>query len=424
MRKISSVLVLLSLLLVGSIANAQIVNAIEIPDPTAQKLQMRNMANLRALAHAIQGHQYPYPFYFSRVLDIGQRQMAHLDQNSIRFDRFEGEMMLAVTGNYYASFAVNQVDRNDRVRDVLKDVVTPLLQAAIPIFEKDDSFTGFAFEISYPVREKALGGMGEHAENAVFVFPRAAALHFIRATTDGQRQAAMLDSKVFLNTEPFTLWIGDDRPSDEEIAKLREARQKSQKLPSTDKVPGAVTPPNATVASSLIDPAQVPSRIILPRNLAELSSRYAPRIASMQHEVGEQAHFVSYSGPAFIGFHQGIYLQLPVATVLDPTVSGSRYKLAALAFDDHIAHLIRPILAYFQSSTDFDGLVFSATITQAGKVNATAVEYFVPFTAVKCYAQYDCTGQQLLDAGIVLINGERSTINLQFAEAESSPANR
>ena len=51
--------------------------------------------------------------------------------------------------------------------------------------------------------------------------------------------------------------------------------------------------------------------------------------------------------------------------------------------------------------TDFDGLVFSTSIAAAGKENSTAVEYFFPITAMKCYAQYDCSGQQLLDAGEV-----------------------
>jgi hypothetical protein len=33
-----------------------------------------------------------------------------------------------------------------------------------------------------------------------------------------------------------------------------------------------------------------------------------------------------------------------------------------------------------------------------------------------CYARYDCTGQALIDSGMVLINGERVTLTLQTAE--------
>jgi hypothetical protein len=46
-----------------------------------------------------------------------------------------------------------------------------------------------------------------------------------------------------------------------------------------------------------------------------------------------------------------------------------------------------------------------------------AVEFFFPFSALRCYGRYDCTGQQLIDAGSVLINGERVSLDLQIAEA-------
>jgi hypothetical protein len=35
---------------------------------------------------------------------------------------------------------------------------------------------------------------------------------------------------------------------------------------------------------------------------------------------------------------------------------------------------------------------------------------------MKCFAAYDCTGQQLLDAATIVINGERSALDLQVVE--------
>ena len=120
-----------------------------------------------------------------------------------------------------------------------------------------------------------------------------------------------------------------------------------------------------------------------------------------------------------MAFRNGIYLELSVDTSLPESAAGSRYKLAAMAFDDHVAHLIRPILAYFSEGSKFDGISFSTTVhlaklTAAGKTEA--VEFFFPFAALQHYAKYDCTGQQLLDAGTVLINGERVAVDLQNAE--------
>jgi len=60
-----------------------------------------------------------------------------------------------------------------------------------------------------------------------------------------------------------------------------------------------------------------------------------------------QAHFFFYVAPAFVGFRQGVYLQASFRTSIDAAPGSSRYKLAALAFDEHVSHLIRPLLDYF-----------------------------------------------------------------------------
>lgn len=137
-------------------------------------------------------------------------------------------------------------------------------------------------------------------------------------------------------------------------------------------------------------------------------------------ELDPQAHFVAYASQSFVAFRQGIYLELSLNTTLPESAGGSRYKLAAMAFDDHVAHLIRPTLAYFKEESKFDGISFSTTVHLAGLSPAAgkieAVEFFFPFAALRCYEKYDCTGQQLVDTGAVLINGERVALDLQVAE--------
>lgn len=98
--------------------------------------------------------------------------------------------------------------------------------------------------------------------------------------------------------------------------------------------------------------------------------------------------------------------------------------MAALAFDEHVAHLIRPVLGYFKpdpkQDPQFDGIGFSTTVHLSGKAQpaagSEAIEFFFPLDALRCYEAYDCTGQQLIDAGTVLINGERVSLDLQMAE--------
>lgn len=140
----------------------------------------------------------------------------------------------------------------------------------------------------------------------------------------------------------------------------------------------------------------------------------------MVQEVNSQAHFVRYAPPAFVPFHKGLYLQLSVTTTLPESAAGSQYRLAALAFDQHIAHLIRPVMAYFKDPGDFDGIDFSTSVRlegdQASDGSAVAVEFIFPASLLRSYTQFDCTGQQLIDASFILINGERISLNLQMAE--------
>jgi hypothetical protein len=85
-------------------------------------------------------------------------------------------------------------------------------------------------------------------------------------------------------------------------------------------------------------------------------------------------------------------------------------------------------LVYFQAAIlCFPGIdrvlghaPFSTSLHLAGKTQSAqgseAVEFFFPLAALRCYEKYDCTGQQLIDAGVVLINGERVSLDLQIAE--------
>jgi hypothetical protein len=127
---------------------------------------------------------------------------------------------------------------------------------------------------------------------------------------------------------------------------------------------------------------------------------------------------VDYAPPAFIAFRDGAYLQLNINTQLDRPSGSSQYRIAALAFDTHIAHLLRPVSRYFVDHPQFDGIDFSTTVHQPAESASQSVEFVVPFSALQCYAKYDCTGQELISRSIILINGERVTLDLQRAESD------
>jgi len=73
------------------------------------------------------------------------------------------------------------------------------------------------------------------------------------------------------------------------------------------------------------------------------------------------------------------------------------------------------VLPYFKSAAGFEGIAFRTTVT-AGTSPAESVEFLFPLAELRRYENYDITGQQLINAGFVLINGERAGLDLQTAE--------
>ena len=173
----------------------------------------------------------------------------------------------------------------------------------------------------------------------------------------------------------------------------------------------------AKMAPEAAQPTAPPSRDSSPGGIGELQKAYQTTLDRMVQEMEATAHFVRYAPPAFMPFHNGLYLQVSVTTMLPESAAGSQYRLAALAFDQHLGHLIRPALAYFKDREDFDGIDFSTTVRMGAEGNPVAVEFIVPLKLLRAYAEFDVTGQQLIDGGYVLINGERVSLSLQAAEA-------
>jgi hypothetical protein len=158
--------------------------------------------------------------------------------------------------------------------------------------------------------------------------------------------------------------------------------------------------------------------------LQSLQGKYQVTLDRIVRDLDSLARFVGYAPPVFITFHKGVYLQLSLTAPVPADAAASRYRSAAVAFDESIARLVRPIMAYFKEDSDFDGIDFSVTIRPAASSaeagSPLAVEYIFSVPALRSYEQYDSTGQQLINSGFVLINGERVGLDLQAAESRSS----
>lgn len=442
MRRSSSIFIVplsFALVLVISVlgAGAQVVLPVEIKDPVLRDLQTKNIEDLKLIGQEIAASSFDFPFYLSRKLDIDEKQQQTADQRSIRFDHYSGKTVLAITGNYYAAYSAEKLNNEQRARETFLHVVLPILKIVVPRFQNNRAVQGYALEISHHVMGKVMNVPMERPENLVVFLPQAAALKLLSAKDETAQQAALLQGQTLLNAAPINIWISGEAPN---VAGKEPAADASESPDNPSPQMGAEIvngtdgrgtdghsngPVPSFSKSSRLRESE-PSQPLRDTSLQALSSLQGANkeiLGTMLKELDPQAHFVSYAPPSFVAFRQGIYLELSLNSALPESAAGSRYKLAAFAFDEHLAHLIRPVLGYFKGEPQFDGIGFSTNIHLPGKTSSgspsEAVEFFFPFTALRCYEKYDCTGQQLIDAGSVLINGERVSLDLQIAEGGS-----
>jgi hypothetical protein len=331
----------------------------------------------------------------------------------VQFDRYKGKVVLKITGNYFVSYSAELMKPEERVRETYQEVMLPLLRAAVRAMEHADAPQAFAFEVSHHVRRKVMGISSEAAENVVLILPKSSAERLLNSPDPKAEQVALLEGEVLLNAVPVSLWAAGSRGAGDLVA-------------ADPKPP---TPPAPTVSPRLLQGVTISTlaaststeRDSSPQALKELQNSYQSVLDRMVQDLDAQAHFIRYAPPTFIAFHNGIYLQLSLTTILPRGEAGSQYRLAALAFDRHVAHLIRPVNAYFKDRSDFDGIDFSATLRlgtgEEADGSPMAAEFLFPLQEVRAYASFDCTGQQLIEGSYVLINGERVSLNLQAAEA-------
>lgn len=423
------VIVMAVVFLTGLSGTAQILPLGRVTDPECRALQQQYAEQLQQIAADSAAIHFPFPFYFSQALDIDEARQKQLPQGSIHFERVNGQVALAITGNYYISYSAEALTRNARARRTFQDVVLPVLKSAVARTGRSMPFESYAFEISHHVRSKVLKVGTEGPENIMLIFPRPVADRLAQAKDTEAQQAALLDAEAYVNGDPLTLWLtGDDAPADVRDRYL--ARHSKDKKPATlaaaePPEPGSLVSPHLLPQSDLLSKLRNTSdtpREVSPVELGKLQTMHEATVKKLVADLNAQAHFVDYAPPAFIPFHNGAYLQLSMNTDLEQPAGSSQYRIAALAFDNHIAHLLRAVNKYFPAGSRFEGVNFSTTVHQSAQPATLSVEYVVPFGALNCYAKYDCTGQELINRSIVLINGERVMLDLQKAEADYSGA--
>src|SRR5271169_551899 len=101
--RITNALITVSLAVVAG--RAQVLAPEEIRDPQLRALQQKYWNELKLIPRAAAAHSFPYHFYFSRKLDLEEKEQKRSDQRSVQFDRYQGKLVLKITGNYFVSYS-------------------------------------------------------------------------------------------------------------------------------------------------------------------------------------------------------------------------------------------------------------------------------------------------------------------------------
>src|SRR3984893_19049780 len=204
-------LALILIVVANGVASAQILSPAEIKDPDLRSLQEQYINDLKVVGQDVLALQFEYHFYLSRKLDLDESQQQHADQRSIRFDRYNGQTVLAVTGNYYAAYP-ERIGADQRARSTFLNVVIPILKSEVPRFQANHQVQGYALEISHHVLGKVMGVTVERPENLMVYLPQSGALQLMGSRDENVRQAGLMQGQIFLNAQPVTIWLNGEGP--------------------------------------------------------------------------------------------------------------------------------------------------------------------------------------------------------------------
>src|SRR6202158_3375349 len=267
----------LILVVVGCRASAQVLTPVEIKDPDLRSLQQEYINDVKVVGQDIQALPLKYHFYLNRKLDLDESQQQQADRRSIRFERYNGQTVLAVTGNYYAAYS-EKIGADQRARSTFLSVVMPILKSEVPRFQANQQVQGYALEISHHVLGKVMGVMVERPENLMVFLPQSGALQLLGSRDENVQQAGLMQGQIFLNAQPINIWLNGQGPQPPPGAAPNASMAERQALPAGSEISQVgdssgmqvpVSPPAAPAAKPNVV-ALTPVRDTSPQALAAL----------------------------------------------------------------------------------------------------------------------------------------------------------
>ncbi len=104
------------------------------------------------------------------------------------------------------------------------------------------------------------------------------------------------------------------------------------------------------------------------------------------------------------------------------TLKVSMYEAASMTFDEIVKKLAKKISTDFKKQDEISGFIFNVTYTNkdfSEKYDTPRYvtnEFVLPKEGYRQYAAFDITNQDLVNQSIVLVDGERISLNLQISK--------
>ena len=433
LRRFGASSILLLLVASAPSSSAQVSPA-EVNDPQLKALESEYLQDLIKLNRQVSAARFPFTFFLSRYVDLDPKDQAGADTRGLEFVSFHDHTLLKFSGNYNAAFSARQMTVNQRADRVFSEVIAPVLRLLPQYFSGKNDFDGFGFEISYHVFGASGKANYEGRENLVVVMSLVNATRFPLLAATEERQNLINASQVYVSAQRIGLALG--QPDPVPLGELAKSESGSTAYPSSsnsgipplrsatrvagvtlDASPQFRVRPDAS-DSLVLAPSTADSSPMIPADVDVLQAKYQSILNDFGSFVGVTMREKNPSSPTLALFRKALYLQL---TLRNPETfdrdKTSLYKRAALSFDIFLAPHLADLSTKIPNITNLSGLDITVLVSLTpSSTPSEAVEFIFPLETLRRFAAYDISNQDLIDKGMVIVNGVRVSLSLQQVE--------
>ena len=425
-----------AVLLAAGCAWAQ-VSPNEIVNPKLKETEQAYLAQLQSLHRAIGETKFALPFILTRYVGRDPDRQASLDTRGIEFVYFQNRLLLKTSGFYTAAFNSEELTPNERASRILQEVVVPILRLTVQQIPADVECDGIGFEIAYHVRSARRNSDYEGREILAVVLDRAEAFALAAESGNEARQTILNRSAIYLDGKRFGLALGqrdeldlealgrsgsgEAGPTTASPASARWLAENTPRLVPAASPNSSYAAPAKKNAADVINPsgpAPNPKTVANAADVEKLQAQFQVQLDALVKEEGAKLSLVDYAPPTFAVYHKQLVLQFTLRNPLAfDKSSSSIYKRAAQSFDLFLAPQLKALLPKLPADLQVDALDFSV-LNRLGneKDTSEAVEFICPLRSIRTFAEDEIASQDLINQSIVLVNGVRINLNLEFVE--------